>query len=108
MVTEESCNKDNAITDLAAYEGTAYAKFVADEILGVKAQLNKGAKETDDKATMRFVTSVDSLDYSKVGFKVKKRSSGEVRDKQFTSVYLELSENYDDGTNNKYTPNELF
>ena len=57
---------------------------------------------------MRFITSVDSLEYSKVGFKVKKRSSGEVRNKEFTTVYLELSENYDDGTNKKYTPNELF
>lgn len=56
-------------------EGNYYAKFVPEEVLGVKAQVSANLKppaQIDGSTTgaIRFVTSVDSLDYQKVGFKI--------------------------------------
>lgn len=48
--------------------GTAYAKWVDENVLSVKAQISAGTKDTDLKTNMRFVTTVDCLDYDKIGF----------------------------------------
>lgn len=77
--TDEACMtalkaSDNDVT-------IAYAKFVDEEILSVKAQvrLDKvtddegkviGYKLPEDMTDMRFVTTVDSTKYKKVGFEI--------------------------------------
>lgn len=53
---------------------TVYALFVPDDVLSVKAQitstLTDGDVTNDSKASIRFVTTVDSLLYSQVGFEL--------------------------------------
>lgn len=53
---------------------TAYAKWVPDYVLSVKAQVNQNALNDDftgnNRAAIRLLTSVDSLDYTSVGFDV--------------------------------------
>jgi len=56
-------------------ETGAYAKFVPDHILSVKTQVSAnlldGNVDNDATGSIRFVTSVDSLKYNKMGFKVQ-------------------------------------
>ena len=53
---------------------TAYAKWVPDYVLSVKAQVNQNALNDDftgsNRAAIRLLTSVDSRDYKSVGFDV--------------------------------------
>ncbi|MBQ2921908.1 MAG: exo-alpha-sialidase [Tyzzerella sp.] len=58
--------------DASTKIGDAYAKWVDADVLSVKAQISANLldKDTtnDSTASIRFVTTVDSLDYQKVGF----------------------------------------
>lgn len=47
--------------------GKAYAKFVNEKVLSVKNQIRIGAEEAESTG-LRFVTTVDTLNYSAVGF----------------------------------------
>ena len=62
-----------AIRNSAPKEGTVYALFVPAKVLDVKAQLSsellKGL-DGNEKGSIRFVTTVNSLLYQKVGFEV--------------------------------------
>ncbi len=91
--------------------GTAYARFVPSHILSVKAQisanlLNSDASD-DDTAAIRFITTVDSLQYHEIGFditigeKTVRKSSNQVYD----SLY---AIGKSDGEVLKYTPQENF
>lgn len=75
--TDKDCTK--------ALEGTgsAYAKYVDKAVLTVKAQIKNGAA-TAETTSMRFVTTVDSLNYKSVGFVINKV------DKTFKTVYSNL------------------
>ena len=48
-----------------------YAKFVDASVLTVKAQILAGTTAESEKTNMRFVTTVDSLNYQSVGFEIK-------------------------------------
>ncbi len=48
----------------------AYAKLVDPDILKVKFQLKNSALATDESTVLRVLTTVDTLNYSKVGFVV--------------------------------------
>lgn len=68
---------------------TVYALFVPEEVLTVKAQISGNLidekNDNDTTGSIRFVTTVDSLMYRQVGFKVEyKNSNGE--QKTLTSV----------------------
>ena len=69
--TDSSCQKSLG-KDVKT--GTYTAKFVSADVLDVKAQISSNVlnenEEDDSTASLRFVTSVDSLKYSKVGFEV--------------------------------------
>lgn len=65
--------------------GTAYRKFVDANVLSVKAQKSDG---TDGAKNVRFVTSVDSLDYGKVGFEIT--VGNKTITKETTTVYKTL------------------
>lgn len=49
----------------------SYAKFVDDTVLSVKSQINVGTTKDSPKTNIRFLTSVDSLNYQKIGFDIK-------------------------------------
>ena len=55
--------------------GTAVAKFVDASVLSVKKQLNSTAQVTSDKINIRFLTSIDSLKFSCVGFEIHVNSN---------------------------------
>ncbi|MBR5500222.1 MAG: hypothetical protein IKV74_01700 [Clostridia bacterium] len=65
--------------------GAAYVKFVDANVLSVKAQKSDG---TDGKKNIRFVTTVDSLNYKKVGFEIT--VGGKTIFKETTKVYEAL------------------
>ncbi len=67
-----------------------FAKFVPEEVLGMKAQISDTLlnDSTVNKSAIRFVTSIDSLKYKKVGFLIKK-GAGTVSDANVTNVVYE-------------------
>lgn len=64
--------------------GDAYPKFVDSAVLSIKAQINT-IKLADDKTDMRFITSVDCLDYQKVGMTITYGTNNITR--EVTKVY---------------------
>ena len=64
--------------------GKWYAKFVDEDVLSVKAQVIAGTEATDKKTDIRFVSTVDSLEYQEVGFEVVI----EGRKKQFVPLLM--------------------
>lgn len=71
--TKETCGKDSYWGKETPGD-TVYALFVPSHVLGVKAQLSGNMfdedADNDDTASIRFVTTVDSEVYKKVGFDV--------------------------------------
>ncbi len=94
---EQDCTSKNAVGQ-STTEGAAYAKFVDEDILTVKAQISSnlinGKANDDAEGQIRFVTTVDSLRYSKIGFKVSydKGDGNGIQNKVSASnkVYTEL------------------
>lgn len=64
--TDDTCS-----TSYTASSGMAYAKFVSRDVLGVKYQINEGTDTQCSSTKLRIITTVDSLDYSRVGFIVQ-------------------------------------
>lgn len=58
--------------------GVAYAKFVPAQVLSVKTQVDDQDKTVGSSTNIRIVSSVDSLDYSKIGFKISAVCSDKV------------------------------
>lgn len=57
------------ITD-AVVQGHAYAKFVDAQVLSVRWQLSDGTDADSASTQLRLLTSVDSLDYQRVGLRI--------------------------------------
>ncbi len=89
-------NENNTLDRTTFYKGTgetAVAKFVPDETLTIKAQVRDSVKTAGNK-DLRFVTSVDNLEYEKMGFDVAKpNANGDLVWKKNESkwVYAELA-----------------
>ena len=81
--SDETCT-----TETTATSGSAYAKFVVKDVMGVKAQFLAGTVYDSEKSSMRFVTTVDSLDYEEVGFKCV--LNGETKTAKSSTVYKKL------------------
>ena len=86
---DEGCTNPVEQTTVTLAEGQkVYAKFVPNDVLSVKAQLKLPTDTAvdritaDSKVQMRLVTTVDSLNYRKVGFRV---TSNEIP-KEFTTT----------------------
>jgi len=79
--------------------GSAYAKYVDKAVLTVKAQVNQ-----DNNADIRFVTTVDSLDYKLVGFEIE--FGGKIADleKTKTTTVYESLNRFVDGNNAPVSP----
>ncbi len=63
--TNEALTKPLGKTKLA---GPAYAKWVDENVLSVKWQITADATTASEKTDLRMLTTVDSLEYDKVGF----------------------------------------
>ncbi len=82
-------NDENAV--VSPEQGkTYYAKFVPEDVLGIKAQVSNTILEdnTAQTAAIRFVTTVDSTQYKKIGFLVQK-GTGEVTEANVTNIVYE-------------------
>lgn len=81
--TDPACTLDTAVSSSAITtdEKTVYAKFVLRDILTVKAQVSAELLDedlaNDTKGNIRFVTTVDSLNYSQAGFEISYDKDGD-------------------------------
>ena len=70
--------------------GLAYAKWVDQNVLSVKAQVDANLTgATEDRTTMRIVTTVDDLDYQNVSFHVETQNAK--KDYEVTTVYKTIA-----------------
>lgn len=111
--------KDEACTEVLNEEAansaaSAWAKFVPEEVLGTKAQISNEYTNTTTQAkcrSIRFVTSVDSLQYAEVGFDISYTLNGRginvrgASDQVYTKLYAIGAGS---GTPLKYTPQDAF
>jgi len=72
--TGEGCSKESALAEVDTPNENCYAKFLPKEVLDVKVQtMDAYVKEGEIEApngAIRFVSSVDSLDYQYAGFHI--------------------------------------
>ena len=73
--TDPGCSQETALTKETAETaalagGTKYAKFVPAELLSVKCQTLADTEEGSRNSQLRLVSTVDNLQYSKVGFEI--------------------------------------
>ena len=85
--SDSSCAKEYALSE-SDVSGGAYAKFVDEDVLSVKLQMNALANIADDTMNLRMLTSVDSLAYQSVGFRFKTGSVSS--DYMSKTVYLSI------------------
>lgn len=97
-------------------EGAAYAKFVDKKVLTVKAQITSNLVDSkannDESGAIRFITTVDSLKYSKIGFKVSydKGDGNGTQNKESASnkVYTKLfAVGTDENEDTTYVPKDF-
>ena len=95
--TDQACGKESAIAaDAKTVETTVYAKFVPRYVLDVQAQISAHLTDTnptdDGTGAIRFVTSIDTVKYSQVGFKISYDKGDGVQEKTSASnkVYKKL------------------
>lgn len=83
--------------------GSAYAKLVPEEVLSVKAQAGANASyDAKENTRLRFVTTVDSMNYTEVGFDVT--INGKTKELRSNTVYRVIQAR--DGEKNvTYEPN---
>lgn len=71
--TDVSCDETSMLKDVTP-TGTVYALFVPEHVLSVKAQISANLIDADytndTTGSIRFVTTVDSLQYKEVGFEL--------------------------------------
>lgn len=97
-------------------QDTAMAKFVPAAILDVRAQVLGGTNFTKDKSNIRFITSVDSLNYQTVGFDFQvfddvtnpTEANRVLTGKESNNVYLKLKGLGSGGTVLNYVPQTVF
>lgn len=106
-VTEASDKSATAVSS-GSKTGAAWAKFVPEDVLSVKAQVSKAVSEVAENGTvtLRLVTTVDSLRYSKVGFSVSVGTGAE-KILSTTDVYSEITAS-GDGRSWTETPQGAF
>ena len=103
--TDDSCK-----TVFEGNEGVAYAKYVDAGILANLAQVPVDAKYDTEVTKLRFVSTVDSLDYKQVGFTIEvireDGTSKGPRDVVTKDVYKKIAVN-EGGVEFKKDPNEV-
>lgn len=99
--TDNTCTTPVKTTDEIPATG-AYAKFVNPDVLSLKLQVGTDAA-TSTSTNMRLVSSVDSLNYRKVGFKVSYNGNAPI-DIYTSTVYKRIVANTTSGVDYKYSP----
>jgi len=87
--TGAGCAADDAVRDASKVTDACYAKFIARDILSVKAQVSTEKIASGEKAGnwgFRFISSVDSLNYRKAGFEIWYDDNGVLRQKGSAST----------------------
>lgn len=85
----------------------AYAKFVPEEVLSVKAQLSAEVipeGTTADQTSMRFITTVDTLKYREVGFQIAIQGITAPITQNTNKVYTSLYQIGEDGKKDEISP----
>lgn len=88
----QDANYEEAVSS-STVSGTAYPKFVEDEVLTIKAQVTAETTATSESTNLRVITGVDTLNYSKIMIHVSASlASGKVIDKSITTsrVYTQV------------------
>ncbi len=105
--TDETCTEavdENTIT------GSAYAKYIDEDVLTVKFQIPTTTNSASESTTLRLVSSIDSLDYQNVSFEVSYTDSSSTK-KSHTwttkNAYTALT-GYNGMTELTYMPDEQF
>ena len=105
--TDEACTK---AVDENTTDGSAYAKYIDENVLTVKFQIPTTTNSASKSTTLRLVTSIDSLDYQNVSFEVSYTDSSSTK-KSHTwttkNAYTALT-GYNGMTELTYTPDEQF
>lgn len=87
----------------------AYAKFVPTYVLSVKAQMESGITAGDGAETaIRFLSSVDSMDYKNVGFDIWLNNKTEFKTDAMTTVYSGIKAKETDADKDALLPSEVF
>ena len=72
-------SKESALKE--ATTGTAYARFVDKDLLTVKAQIKASTSDQSNYSDIRFVTSVDRLEYKRMGFEISyEKDNGSIKE----------------------------
>ena len=86
--------------------GSAYARFVDEDLLNVKGQVRYGDLNNIDRMSLRFITTVDSLRYSTMGFELA--YNDKFKQAESTGVYLKLNAWEEDNQQyREYKPSDL-
>jgi len=99
---DEECT--TAYTNVNANTTSAYAKFVPADVLSVRLQLTEGTTSTTDTTNMRLVSSVDSLNYKNVGFKIYFKGAKNPVIVKTTKVYERIIASTESGVDYNYSP----
>lgn len=70
--------------------GSAFAKFVDEDVLSMKFQLKSGTNAASDITDLRLITSVDTLLYKSIGFEIS--TNGKTKTVTSNTVYSEIYE----------------
>lgn len=98
---DEACTS-TPITD-TSYTGKYYAKYVPEEVLSVKCQVASGTAASTETTKLRLVSSVDTLEYNKVGFVVEIDDINYCYVNESKEVYSTIVA-AEDGVTYNYTP----
>ncbi len=85
--------------------GAAYAKFVEADVMKINAQILAGTTADSESTSMRLLSTVDSLNYQKVGFRLY-IEEGQVKEFSSGTVYTEIIANAG-GVTIDYKPSDI-
>lgn len=101
--SEQTC-KDESVISNTTDVTKAWAKFVPADVLTVKCQVKSDVQSEGVTSTnMRLITSVDTLNYNKVGFKVIYNNGAE-KDVWTQTVYSRIKASAESGVDYNYSP----
>ena len=83
--------------------GRYYAKFVDEKVLAVGFQLSKGTNQQSESASLRMITTVDSLNYRWVKFNIYVGKSSTPTEREIKTVYSTLF-GYNNDNQEAYSP----
>lgn len=96
----KTCEKDDAL-DSSVQDGEAWAKFVPAGVLSVKSQI---AQTSTGSYNMRIISTIDTLNYGAVGFKVEYNDNGKIINIPIKEVYTRIKATAESGVDYNFSP----